>query len=222
MKQTRKFDGRAKVLDAAEYLFSKEGYHGVSLRQVAELAGVELGALTHHFPSKDQLFSETLRRRFDELSQDRMRLLDDARIRADGRSPTIDEIISAYVEPVIRRNAESQEWRNYSRLLSRDISDANVSAILADVKEPTSSHFVSAFRMALPGVPAKDVYWGYQFMRSALLGITAETGWIDRLSRGLCRSDDIEGAARRMIPFLGAGFARLLADRSPQASSGAA
>ncbi|MEO0682799.1 MAG: helix-turn-helix domain-containing protein, partial [Pseudomonadota bacterium] len=49
---------RDAVLEAAAELFADRGYDAVTMRQVAQAAGMLSGSLHHHFPSKDALFAE--------------------------------------------------------------------------------------------------------------------------------------------------------------------
>ena len=49
-------DTSAAIVDAAIDAFGRDGYAGTNLRAVAEAAGVTLGTLTHHFPTKQALF----------------------------------------------------------------------------------------------------------------------------------------------------------------------
>lgn len=44
------------ILQAAHDLFLKQGYHGTSMRQVAQAAHIALGGLYNHFPSKEKVF----------------------------------------------------------------------------------------------------------------------------------------------------------------------
>jgi AcrR family transcriptional regulator len=47
---------RSTILQAAHDLFVEQGYHGTSMRQVAQRAGLALGGLYNHFPSKEAVF----------------------------------------------------------------------------------------------------------------------------------------------------------------------
>jgi len=47
---------RRLVLDAALRLFSQNGYGPTSVREIAEQAGVSVGAVYHHFPDKESMF----------------------------------------------------------------------------------------------------------------------------------------------------------------------
>ena len=62
-KQAEKHTGRTrdKILRSAGRLIGKKGYAQVSMRDIAEDAGVSLGQITYHFKSKDALFIEIVR-----------------------------------------------------------------------------------------------------------------------------------------------------------------
>lgn len=47
---------RTAILQAAEALFIEQGYHGLSMRQIAEGVGVSKAALYYHFEDKQELF----------------------------------------------------------------------------------------------------------------------------------------------------------------------
>lgn len=49
---------RAAIVKAAHELFVQQGYHGTSMRQIAAKAGLALGGLYNHFPSKEEVFKE--------------------------------------------------------------------------------------------------------------------------------------------------------------------
>ena len=51
---------RAKILRAAEKLFSTHGFHGTGLREIADAADVSLGNIYNHFPTKEALFEALL------------------------------------------------------------------------------------------------------------------------------------------------------------------
>lgn len=53
-------DTRQLILDAALELFSKGGFAGTSMRQIARAVGVRESALYHHFPSKAAIFAALL------------------------------------------------------------------------------------------------------------------------------------------------------------------
>jgi AcrR family transcriptional regulator len=54
---------RDAILEAAVDLFVEHGYHGTSMRQIADRAGIALGGIYNHFPSKEALFTTIIRER---------------------------------------------------------------------------------------------------------------------------------------------------------------
>lgn len=51
---------RGLILESALQLFSKQGYRGTSIREIAEAAGLSTGNVYHHFPDKEALFRTLL------------------------------------------------------------------------------------------------------------------------------------------------------------------
>jgi AcrR family transcriptional regulator len=52
----RNKDKRTQILEAAQHLFTEQGFHGTSMRQIASEAGIALGGIYNHFPSKENIF----------------------------------------------------------------------------------------------------------------------------------------------------------------------
>jgi TetR/AcrR family transcriptional regulator len=57
--------GREQLLDAAEEVFGRRGYHDATLKEVAELAEFSVGSVYSFFDNKDDLFLHVFRRRGD-------------------------------------------------------------------------------------------------------------------------------------------------------------
>ncbi|WP_377268714.1 TetR/AcrR family transcriptional regulator [Peterkaempfera sp. SMS 1(5)a] len=57
---------RARILASAAELFSKSGFHAVSLRDIAAHAGMTHAGLLHHFSGKEALLIELLGRRDED------------------------------------------------------------------------------------------------------------------------------------------------------------
>ena len=53
---TRGEQTRTTILQVAHDLFIRQGYHGTSMRQIAQQANLALGGLYNHFSSKEQVF----------------------------------------------------------------------------------------------------------------------------------------------------------------------
>jgi AcrR family transcriptional regulator len=60
---------REKILAAALEVFSSRGFHGATVDEVAERAGLGKGTVYRHFSSKRELFSELIRSKVAELEE---------------------------------------------------------------------------------------------------------------------------------------------------------
>lgn len=60
---------RQRLLEAAGELFAARGFRGATLREIAERARANLAAANYHFGSKEALYLEVARERFDALER---------------------------------------------------------------------------------------------------------------------------------------------------------
>ena len=67
-------DLRQQILFTAKNLFIQQGYHGLSMRQIAEALGVSKAALYYHFRDKEELFLAILDSYLDEIEAELQRI----------------------------------------------------------------------------------------------------------------------------------------------------
>ncbi len=72
--------------------------------------------------------------------------------------------------------------------------------------DPVVLRLIELLKKALPDCAEEDIFWGYHFVTGALMLTLARTGRIDKLSGGLCRSEDFAAVKERMATFMAAGF----------------
>jgi TetR/AcrR family transcriptional regulator len=70
---------RSQLLDAAEEVFGRKGYHEATLKEVAELAEFAVGSVYSFFENKDDLFAQIFVRRGAEFIPELHAILDDKR-----------------------------------------------------------------------------------------------------------------------------------------------
>lgn len=51
---------RRVILNAAHQLFTEQGFHGTSMRQISDKADITLGGIYNHFSSKEEIFLSVL------------------------------------------------------------------------------------------------------------------------------------------------------------------
>lgn len=203
-----KTDRRTAILDAAEAEFSAHGYDGVTLRAIANRAGVDLALPNYYFGPKQALFDAVFLRRAEMLNQWREDALNDAIAAARPEPPTVEAIIRAYLEPLLKgQHLEEPGWKHYYALVAYvNNSPGWGGRLMAQHFDPLIRKFLDALRLAMPGMDEKDLYWGYHCFSGALTLALAQTGRIDFLSGGLCRSDDLADACEHMVHFITGGF----------------
>jgi AcrR family transcriptional regulator len=57
---TKGMKTRSEIIAAANELFAEQGYHGTSMRQIAEQAGITLGGIYNHFSGKEDIFQSLI------------------------------------------------------------------------------------------------------------------------------------------------------------------
>jgi AcrR family transcriptional regulator len=68
MPEEKTAAGRQRILEQAQRLFTAHGYHGVSIRDIAQACGLSNAALYYHFGSKQNLFFEVLKEHISTLT----------------------------------------------------------------------------------------------------------------------------------------------------------
>ncbi len=202
---------RERILDAAEALFARRGFDGVTVRQIMGEAGADVALAYYHFKSKRDLFDAVLLRRVDTLNDLRLKALERVEQRHAEDQPSVEEIIAAFTEPLLQiLEDDPDEWRNYMALIAQiNNSPEWGGELMTRYFDPLVSRFLDALRRALPDCDEEDLFWSYHFLSGALTLTFAETGRLDNLSDGLCHSSDMQAAKARMSRFISAGFMAL-------------
>jgi AcrR family transcriptional regulator len=209
---------RERILDAAERLFAQRGFHGVSIRDITGAADVDVALANYHFGSKMGLLEAVVQRRAEDLNSERLARLDAVIVDARGRPPKLEEIIDAFTHPLLDRSARgSAGWKSYFALIAEINNSPEFGGVLmTKTFDTVVQRFIEAIRRALPDCDERDLYWAYHFLSGALTLTFAETGRIDKLSGGVCRSTDLASVHERLVPFCAAGFRALCARREPR------
>ena len=222
VRRTRKAEQRAETLeqiyDAAEELFSQHGLHGVTLKDVAKQVGVHHTLLNYYFSDKKALFDAVFARRAVVTSERRMRALDEYEATV-GDAVTVEGALHAFLDTDLDTYIEGGKgWQNYAKLGAQVSNTPEWGAELMDEHfDPLVLRLIRMLQKALPDAAEEDLFWGYHFTTGALMLTLARTGRIDKLSDGLCRSDDFPAIKARMADFMAAGIREICAKRSPAA-----
>lgn len=209
-KAARSRRTQSRILDAAEELFSHHGIYGVSIRDIADRAGVDTALLHYHFANKDGIYEAVLLRRAGEVNEARRKAMDDYALKT-GNKPGVEGLVRAYLQPVFERlRGGGRGFNNYAALIAL----ANNSALWGGgtVKEyfdPAVQRLIDLLRLALPKAREEDLYWGYQFLSGALTLSYSRNARIEGLSHGRCRANDYATIEPRLIAWCTAGIVAL-------------
>lgn len=216
-KKKRKTEAtRERILNAAEALFAQRGFDGVTVRQIMRRAEADVALAYYHFKSKRDLFDAVLLRHAEVLNEIRLKALEEVEARHQDDQPSVEEIISAFTSPLLDLLASDHEkWRHYFALIAQvNNSPEWGGELMTKFFDPLVKRFLEALKRAKPDWPEAEIYWAYHFLSGALTLTFAETGRIDNLSGGLCKSTDMVSISARMPRFVAAGF-RALAEGEP-------
>ena len=199
---------RDRILDAAEELFAEHGFDGVTVRQVTRKANVDVALAHYYFGTKRGLFDAVFLRRAAVINDARLKSIDDYQISAGAGGATIEGFMHAFLDPVMERWAKGGAgWKNYLAIVAQVNNTRKWGGeTMARYFDPVIHRLIDALRGIMPGARDDDLFWAYHFLSGALTLAFAETGRIDRLSSGVCRSNDYDAVKARLAPFAAAGF----------------
>ncbi|RZJ32611.1 MAG: TetR/AcrR family transcriptional regulator [Brevundimonas sp.] len=220
-KAEQRAETQDQILNEAEYLFSRHGLHGVTLKDVAVRVGVHTTLMHYYFADKKALFDAVMERRAPVTSGRRMAAMDAYEASVDGKV-TVEGALHAYLDTDLDSYIQGGEpWKNYAALGAQIANTPEWgSEIMNRLMDPVVRRLIDLLKKAMPKVPDEDIFWGYHFVSGALMMTLARTGRIDKLSGGLCRSEDFEAVKARMAKFMAGGFHAICAERAEERRAG--
>ena len=200
-------DTRATILDAAEDLFSKHGFYGVTIREVAREAGVDTALVHYYFGAKRELFDAVFLRRAEVWNNDRVDAIN-LYVETNGASATLEGLLEAFLRPPFEWSLKGGPgWKHYAALVAQTNANPTFGGeTMARYFDPAIHRLIALIRAMIPGSKDVDLYWAYHNLSGALTLTLGEPGRLDRLSGGLARSGDLESACDYMVKFAAAGI----------------
>lgn len=196
-----------RILDAAERLFAERGVGATSLRSVIAEAGVNLAAVHYHFGSKDELLRAVFRRHMDRLNAVRIGRLNALEQTYRGQPIPVDQLVHAFIEPVIRMAENPEHGPNFMRLLGRILAEPeNVGKLAPGQLQSAAQRFADAARTSLPELPLEELLWRVMFGIGAVAHVMRVGDLMPKLSGGICKRATADETVRRLVEFLAAGL----------------
>lgn len=154
----QKTDRRTRILEVAERLFAEHGFEAVSMRDIADAAGVSVALLTYHFATKDNLY-RTLFERRQSVIDERLERLHAVNLSARN---ALEQVVAAFVEPQMQLR-ETADGLQFARLVAREAADPSSEGrgLIEEFYDPMAREFVDVLQKVLPDVPPDRLRWGY-------------------------------------------------------------
>jgi len=214
--KTERRPTKLRILDASERLFAEHGYEGVSLRDIAGAAKVEVALVSYHFGPKQELFQHVIARRGEAHAARVLAALEREVLASPNGIPSVERSIHAFCSGTFElAKMRDTGWKNYLQLVARSaMSPVNLPAMkpLNSAYGPVVRRYYAAFKAAMPSLQDANMYTAFYWIQSIVQRMIAETGILDLQSHGLCRSGDYDEHLARLVPFATAGIYALAGD----------
>ena len=165
-------DTKQRILDAAEHLFARDGYHATSLRGITTTADANLAAVNYHFGSKEALLEAVIVRRLDPLNEIRRGQLEALLQKAElaGELPCCREVLRAFVEPTLRLRQQGSEAEDFIALIGRTLAEPRGIAMSIFLRhmQPLLQRIFQALALSLPALTEQDLFWRMHFTMGCL------------------------------------------------------
>lgn len=197
-----------RILETAEGLFATQGIRGTSLKEITELAEVNIAAVNYHFRSKGALARAVYRRCIQPLNEQRLRLLDEAEATAAGNALLLGQVLYALFAPMVRT---WQTNRNFSLLVGRLQSepDPQLNAFLQGLYGGLIDRFLRAARRAAPDVAEPQLFFWIHFLFGGVVYTMINSQDMERMHPGQNPIDTSEQFLGDLIRFGTAGLRSL-------------
>jgi AcrR family transcriptional regulator len=198
---------QARLLDAAESLFSERGFQGISIREITDQADANLAAVNYHFGSKAGLMKALIERQIGPLNQLRIEELDAAEAAAGEQPLPIDSLLRIFFTAPIRHfHKPGQKLPNLLARLHQDPSPEVVEVVVS-VFQPIADRFLTALHRSAPHLSEAQLITRAMFMKGAMVHAMSD-GLIlaSAMTEGRVSMDDPEELIEELVQFCTEGF----------------
>jgi AcrR family transcriptional regulator len=202
---------RQHLMDAAEMLFARWGYTGVSLRDVTDLANRRLADVTYYFGKKQNLYFEVLKRRAAPLGVARLAELQ----RCDGGglqgAAYVDAWVCAYLHPpIVLLESGEPGWSDYLRLIGHVAYSRLWPEAWGEFYNKTADQFMASLQRSFPAAGEVIIQQCFLMLTASSMYTLARTGRVETLAHPAFSSDDLDLLGPLTRDFIAAGVFGLL------------
>jgi len=200
---------KRKILEAAEELFASKGFDAVSVRDITQHCNANVAAVNYHFGSRNNLVNLVMTRYVAPVNEERLTRLDAAERKWPNKIVPIEELIDAFVRPLLTQVKKTElSERLFCQLAGRIFSEQgeSMSPEIEALFRPIIERFMRAFSRALPTLSEEELVWRMHFMAGGMIHLMSHQEMLHRLTRGAAGNPGINVTLSRFIRFASAGF----------------
>jgi AcrR family transcriptional regulator len=198
---------QARLLDAAEQLFSERGFQGISVREITDLAKANLAAVNYHFGSKAGLIRALIERHIGPLNELRMQQLEHAETEAGPEGVSLEKLLRIFfTAPIEHFMAKGRQMPNLLARLHQEPTPEIVEVVVS-VFRPMANRFLLALQRCLPHLSEEQIFARGMFMKGAMVHAMADGHLLAAaLTDGRIQLDDPQFLIDELVAFCANGF----------------
>jgi AcrR family transcriptional regulator len=200
---------KTDILDAAEFLFSQQGFTQTSMREITARADVNLASINYHFGSKKNLIQAVFKRYFDRLMPNVQSCLEVTTL--DQGAAGIEKLLYTLIPPMLSLNTLSDNGTaTFVKLLGRGYNETqgHLRRFIMNDYGDCIRALVSAIRQCLPKLSEEELFWRMHFaMGSFVFSMASSQALTEIAESDFHKHVDIEEVMRHLVPFVAQGFA---------------
>ena len=199
----------ARILGAAEKIFALGGYRAMTLREVTREAKVNLAAVNYHFGSKSNLMRAIIRKRFEPINAERLRLLDQFMAAHSPDPVPLKEIFDALLRPIFFVGTPSSKGETtLTQIIGRALVEPAdlLRNLHREFFEELSRRFMTELRRTCPVLDETTLQYRFFLSINAMIGTLIDQVCLEAISSGKLSHADSDRILRELTAFTVAGF----------------
>jgi AcrR family transcriptional regulator len=201
-------DTAGRIIQAAEKLFSEQGFKETTMRQITGLAEVNLAAVNYHFGSKVGLIRSVAERSLSPLCEQIDKGLETAV--SDKATPGLDQLLQVMAGALVYvHNHNRHALSVLMRLLDQAYlpSQQDLQAFLRERYGARFQRYLQYFRADAAPLDEREFFWRLHFLLGSVIFTLSNMHTLSALEQeGQAAEVELEQILARMIPVISAGM----------------
>jgi AcrR family transcriptional regulator len=201
-------DTAGRIIQAAEKLFSEQGFKETTMRQITGLAEVNLAAVNYHFGSKFGLIRSVAERSLSPLCEQVDKGL--VQLNVADATPGLDQLLQLMAQALVHVHGQNQNALSVlMRLLDQAYlpSQHDLQAFLRERYGARFDRYLQYFRADAAPLDEREFFWRLHFLLGSVIFTLSNMHTLSALEQqGEATEVKLEQILARMIPVISAGM----------------